>query len=72
MPKINREAISAIRIPVPPQQEQREIVDAIRLTTSKLDNLSDAAMGSLKLLTERRATLIAATVTGQLDVESAA
>ncbi len=72
MPKINREAISAIRIPVPPQQEQREIVDAMRLATSRMDKLSEAAGKSMKLLAERRASLIAAAVTGVLDVETAA
>ncbi len=68
MPKINREALSEIRIPVPPPQEQRLIVDHVKIATARIDGVRSATEGTLALLKERRAALIAAAVTGQIDV----
>lgn len=58
--------------PVPSIDEQRAIVAHIAMETAKLDELRIATERTTVLLKERRAALIAAAVTGQIDVESAA
>jgi type I restriction enzyme, S subunit len=56
------------RFPVPPIEEQRAIVAHIVAETTKLDSLAAATERTVALLKERRAALIAAAVTGQVDV----
>jgi type I restriction enzyme S subunit len=68
MPKINRETLSAIRIPVPPLEEQERIVSEIRNGTKRIDLQRKAVRGSVELLKERRAALITAAVTGQIPL----
>ncbi|SHL68220.1 type I restriction enzyme, S subunit [Roseovarius marisflavi] len=58
--------------PVPPLDEQREIVRHIATETQKIDRLRVATEHSIDLLKERRAALIAAAVTGQIDIPEAA
>lgn len=72
MPKINRESLIELRMPVPPHDEQRAIVEHIVRETAKLDAVRAATERTIALLKERRAALIAAAVTGQLDVGAAA
>ncbi|MCW3040705.1 MAG: Type restriction enzyme subunit, partial [Solirubrobacterales bacterium] len=60
--------IEALRIPLPPVEVQRTIVGRIREQTCLIDQFVDAADGQLRLLQERRPTLIAAAVTGQMNV----
>ena len=66
------EGFFAVSLPVPPPSEQREIVAHIARETGKLDELRAATERTTVLLKERRAALIAAVVTGQVGVESAA
>ena len=66
------EGFFAVPLPVPPLSEQREIVVHIANETHKLDELRAATERTTVLLKERRAALIAAAVTGQIDVEQAA
>lgn len=54
--------------PVPPLAEQRELVMTLQDATSVLERIRMATMRSVALLKERRAALIAAAVTGQLDL----
>lgn len=58
--------------PVPPIDEQREIVRYIASETTKIDRLRAAAEHSITLLKERRGALIAAAVTGQVEIPEAA
>lgn len=58
--------------PVPPLDEQREIVRHIAAETAKIDRLRAATEHSITLLKERRGALIAAAVTGQIDISEAA
>lgn len=58
--------------PVPPPEEQREIVRHIATETAKIDRLRAATEHSITLLKERRGALIAAAVTGQIDIQEAA
>ena len=60
-----------IETPLPPVQEQVEIVEQIAFETKQLDELSEATERTIVLLRERRGALIAAAVTGQIDLGSA-
>lgn len=62
------EGFRDIVVPVPPSAEQFAIVAHIRHETAKLDALREAAEKTIGLLKERRAALIAAAVTGKIDV----
>lgn len=66
------EGFFEVSLPVPSLSEQRAIVAHIASETVKLDELRVATERTTVLLKERRAALIAAAVTGQIDVESAA
>ena len=60
-----------IEVPLPPMQEQAEIVEQIAFEIKRLDELSKSTERTTALLKERRASLIAAAVTGQIDLGSA-
>jgi len=62
------EGFFEVHFPLPPIKEQIEIVDKIADEKSKIDSLSIATDRTITLLKERRAALIAAAVTGQIDV----
>lgn len=61
-----------IFMPLPPLDEQQQIVQHIGTETAKIDRLRSATENSVALLKERRAALIAAAVTGQLEIPEAA
>ena len=65
------EGFFAVSLPVPPLSEQREIVAHIANENRKLDEMRTAMERTRVLLKERRAALIAAAVTGQIDMEQA-
>ena len=62
----------ALWFPYPPLQEQQKIVENITEKSAKLDDLSIATKRTIALLKERRDALIAAAVTGQIEIGSAA
>ena len=66
----NIETASGLVVPLPPLQEQRDIVAAVSKATAKVDALSTATRLTIALLRERRSTLIAGTVTGQINIGS--
>jgi len=66
------EGFREIELPLPPADAQREIVAYAAEETARLDALRLSTERSIALLKERRAALIAAAVTGQIDVESVA
>jgi type I restriction enzyme, S subunit len=70
--KLSGEDVRALQIALPPLNEQRAIVEHIARETAKLDAVRAATERTIALLKERRAALIAAAVTGQLDVGPAA
>lgn len=61
-----------IFMPLPPLAEQDAILEAVQAETAKIDRLRDATEHSITLLKERRSALIAAAVTGQIDIPEAA
>lgn len=54
--------------PYPPPEEQRQIVTYLDEQTSRIDELISESEDLIKLSQERRAALITAAVTGQIDV----
>jgi len=58
--------------PVPPLDEQEQIVAHIAEERVKIDKLATATERSIGLLKERRSALIAAAVTGQIEIPEAA
>jgi type I restriction enzyme, S subunit len=69
---LNPNRYSYIVVAIPPLEEQRTIVEHIARETAKLDAVRAATERTIALLRERRSALIAAAVTGQLDVGAAA
>jgi type I restriction enzyme S subunit len=63
--------LQALRIPLPPLPEQREIVARIRKSNRSIDKLVDKIDRWVNLLAERKRALITAAVTGQIDVTTA-
>lgn len=59
---------ASFRIPVPPLDEQREIVDHLDRQIARIHTLIDKSQRLIELSQERRAALITAAVTGQIDV----
>ncbi|MCS6710692.1 restriction endonuclease subunit S [Brachybacterium sp. EF45031] len=75
VPSLNERALRQTLIPVPPLNEQRAIADRLDRETAKIDTLIAKAERFIELAQERRAALITAAVTGQLEIpaeESAA
>ncbi|MCK6681139.1 MAG: restriction endonuclease subunit S [Thermoanaerobaculia bacterium] len=66
------EGFFEVYLPVPPLEEQRAVVAHIARETAKIDAVRAATERTIALLKERRSALIAAAVTGQLDVGAAA
>jgi type I restriction enzyme S subunit len=69
--KLESEVLGRFQVCVPPLKEQSAIVAHIAKETAKLDTLRAATARTIALLKERRAALIAAAVTGRLDVQGA-
>ena len=63
--------VANLRVPIPPIDEQRAIAAYIATVSERLDQVRVAAECAMGLIKERRAALIAAAVTGQIDVGSA-
>ena len=55
-------------ITTPPVREQQELAHLLSMRVKKIDDLSMDAQRTIALLTERRSALIAAAVTGKIDV----
>jgi type I restriction enzyme S subunit len=70
--KLETGVLGALGIPVPPLDEQEQIVARIAEERVKIDKLATATQRSINLLKERRSALIAAAVTGQIAIPEAA
>ncbi|VBO96105.1 restriction endonuclease subunit S [Burkholderia pseudomallei] len=71
VPHISPEQIRSFVVPVPPVDEQSDIAAFIEAECMKLDALDVEGRHSIDLLKERRSALIAAAVTGKIDVRNA-
>lgn len=64
--------LKSFRIPLPPLDEQRRIVEYLDEETPKIDTLIAETEKFIALARERRSALITAAVTGQIDVRETA
>lgn len=65
---MNCDTLRNFRLPVPPEKEQVEIIDAFRKREAALGDLQAHAREHVERLREYRSSLISAAVTGQLDL----
>jgi len=65
---LNPSRYGRITVAIPPPKEQLEIVRYLDKATAKIDSLISDASSTIDILQERRAALITAAVTGQIDV----
>lgn len=67
---LNCEIIGSLKIPLPPKDEQNEIIDYLENVLYKLSEITDLAIKQIDILKERRTALISAAVTGKIDVRN--
>lgn len=67
-PNISQAKLRQLQIPVPPINEQHEIVEYLDLETAEVDATIADTRQAIALSLERRAALISAAVTGKIDV----
>ncbi|MEZ9566779.1 restriction endonuclease subunit S [Vibrio artabrorum] len=70
-PNLNIDRIGSLKTPLPPLDEQVSIVNYIENQLSNFETVLSAVEDSIKLLLERRTSLISAAVTGEIDVREA-
>jgi type I restriction enzyme, S subunit len=68
MPKINRETLNELRLPMPPTGEQTEIANFLGRATNRIDVLKRRIEEAIDLLKIYRSAVITAAVTGKIDV----
>jgi len=71
MDNLNADILGALRIPLPTVARQSEIVEQVQAQTVQIDTLMAKTGRFIELAKERRAALITAAVTGQIDVRTA-
>jgi type I restriction enzyme S subunit len=64
--------MASVVVPIPPVDEQKEIMDFLGEAVSRIQQLGSEAERVIALLQERRSALISAAVTGQIDVRGLA
>lgn len=67
--RVPEEFIRNYPVPVPPHAQQRAIADYLDRETARVDELATKTRNTIALLRKRRAALVAAAVTGQIDTE---
>lgn len=65
---ISASNVRELPLPVPPAEEQKEIVERVTTAGAKLDRARGVVTCGLRLLDERRSALISGAVTGQIGV----
>ncbi|WP_447925131.1 restriction endonuclease subunit S [Georgenia muralis] len=71
MESLRRPLLTSFPVVVPPIDEQLEILEYVERETAKIDGLLAKAERFIELARERRAALITAAVTGQIDLTEA-
>lgn len=71
MVKISQDHIKSWRVPLPPLTEQVAIVEQLSEASKAIAKMRSATSETIRLLRERRDAVIAAAVTGKLDLEAA-
>ena len=68
MDNLNTETLGRVRMPVPPRNEQNEIISYVSQVFGKYKVLIGNAERAIQLMQERHTALISAAVTGKIDV----
>lgn len=71
MDNLNTKILANVSVPMPPLSEQRAIAAHLDRETARLDALMAKVREGIGKLREYRAALIAAAVTGKMDVRAA-
>jgi len=64
------EGLYEVRLPIPPLEEQQQIIDAIANDRQQTAEMETALIQSIELLKVRRSALITEAVTGQIEPEA--
>ncbi|MGW4585624.1 restriction endonuclease subunit S [Janibacter hoylei] len=72
VPHVSEWQVRKFKMPCPPLDEQERIAEYLDLQTAKIDELIHESERFIELSRERRAALITAAVTGQIDVREVA
>lgn len=67
---LNIDRIAALKAVFPPIEEQKKIVELLDSEIVRIESLLNEVTESIKLLSEHRASLITAVVTGKIDVRN--
>lgn len=68
MATLDQEKIASLPILLPPLQEQRRLTEQIDVVSKRTESLVNSTRSTIARLSEYRAALITAAVTGQLDI----
>lgn len=69
---ISSSNLKELSVTAPPEKEQKTILKQLEIRLSRIDALITATQRSMELLKERRAAIITAAVTGQIDLRDSA
>ena len=67
-PKLSQSNLNAVKLPIPPLEEQKSIVEHLAQRTEKLDTAISNATKQISLLQERKQIIINDVVTGKVKV----
>lgn len=67
-PHLNCGEVQFVKIPLPPIEEQSNIITYIQFQLEKISSLEDKVNQAIHLMKERKIALISAVVTGKIDV----
>ncbi|MCE2888806.1 MAG: restriction endonuclease subunit S, partial [Pseudanabaena sp. 42896M_M3] len=67
--RVSRSMLGDLRVPVPPEKEQKEIANFLEEKTAKILLTIDLLLGQIEKLQEYRRSLITAAVTGKLNIK---
>ena len=67
-PKLSQANLNCVKLPIPPLEEQKVILDYLSKRTSKIDVAIDEANNMISLLQERKQIIINEVVTGKVKV----
>lgn len=70
MEGLNMVSIGELQVPLPPREEQAEIITYLDKAVGKIDTLIAKAQQAITLQREHRTALISAAVTGKIDVRN--
>ena len=72
MENLNAGMVARLRMPVPPYQEQEQIMDMIARESRRIEKAISIVLREIGFLREYRTRLVTDVVTGKLDVRDAA